>query len=257
MKKWSKDDAIEVINKQINQLDLVRQQGRKSREHIRWLANILRIIEEIFGTKSRYYMTLANFSWKENGNQIIHGWDFEDQIENNHRKAFLDQINQAEGLLLAALDHLEISDINEVYEKNVSGKEAGELLTLINISEKKLRKLIRQKPEKEKEVQDKYEDLLISSDIEYNREYPHITYSSKQYVPDFTFEKLDLAVEIKLCKSDEKLLIAQLNDDILAYKTKFKNLIFIIYDNGNIRDIDAFKNSFELHDNVIIQVIKH
>ena len=98
---------------------------------------------------------------------------------------------------------------------------------------------------------------MLANNIEYAKEFPHITYSSKQYIPDFSFEKFSLAVEIKLCKNDEKGLIAQLNDDILAYKTKFKSVLFIIYDLGNIRDIDTFKQSFEQYDDIIVQIIKH
>ena len=130
-------------------------------------------------------------------------------------------------------------------------------MTIINLGEKKLRKLIREIPSKEKEIQDKFEDLLIANDIEYAKEFPHILYSSKQYIPDFSFEKLNLAVEVKLCKAEEKLLIAQLNDDILAYRTKFKNILFIIYDLGTIRDLDNFKHSFDEYEDVIVQVVKH
>ena len=257
MKKWNKQEAINTINELINQLNIVRQSGRTSQEHIRWLANSLRILEEIFGKKSRYYQTLANFSWSETGSRIIHGWDFNSQIEQGHNQAFLNQTRQSEGLLLAALDQLEASEISEVYEDEDSISGATELVTIINLAEKKLRKLIRETPNKEKEVQDKYEDLLLANNIEYAKEFPHITYSSKQYIPDFSFEKFSLAVEIKLCKNDEKGLIAQLNDDILAYKTKFKSVLFIIYDLGNIRDIDTFKQSFEQYDDIIVQIIKH
>ena len=88
-------------------------------------------------------------------------------------------------------------------EDSISG--ATELVTIINLAEKKLRKLIRETPNKEKEVQDKYEDLLLANDIEYAKEFPHITYSSKQYIPDFSFEKFSLAVEIKLCKMMKKV----------------------------------------------------
>jgi len=105
----------------------------------------------------------------------------------------------------------------------------------------------------------KYEDLLTAQDIEYAWEFLRIEYSSKQYVPDFSFENISLAVEIKLCKSanDEKAFIGQINDDMLVYKTKFDNLLFIIYDLGQIRNEDTFKYSFELHSNVVVRVVKH
>jgi hypothetical protein len=258
MKKWEKQEALNTISDLIHQLNSVRQSGRKSQDHMRWVTNALRILEEIFGRNSRYFQTLANFSWCETGTKVIHGWDFANQMEQNHVIAFLNQINQAKGLLLAAQDQLKSSNISDVHEGEgkIQVLETSKIITIMNLGEKKLRKLIREKPSKEKEVQDKFEDLLIANEIEYAKEFPHIMYSSKQYIPDFSFEKMNLAVEIKLCKNDEKVLIAQLNDDILAYRTKFKNILFIIYDLGNIRDIDNFKHSFD-SDDVIIQVIKH
>ena len=257
MKKWTKENAINAINDLITQIKVVKQSSRQSQEHMRWLANSLRILEEVFGQNSRYYLTLAKFSWHDTGNMLINGWDFEGQIEDKHLSAFKSRMNQAEGLLLAAQDQLKDSEISEVYEGKDTPPETRELITIINLGEKKLRKLIRTIPKNEKEVQDKFEDLLIANDLEYSKEHPHIEYSSKKYIPDFSFEKLNLAIEIKLCKSEDKNLIAQLNDDILAYRTKFKNILFIIYDLGNIRDIDNFKSSFESCNDVIIQIIKH
>ncbi|UMY64667.1 MULTISPECIES: hypothetical protein [unclassified Flavobacterium] len=257
MKKWKKEEALNALNDLINDLKGVRLSGRKSPEHTRWLANALRILEEIFGNKSRYCQTLASFSWRETGTRIVQGWDIEYEMEQHHVQAFLAQLNQAEGLLLAAQDQLRASDIDDVYEDKTQAIETSELITIINLGEKKLRKLIRETPAREKEIQDKFEDLLLGNDIDYAKEFPHIMYSSKQYIPDFSFERMSLAVEIKLCKSDEKGLIAQLNDDILAYRTKFKNILFIIYDLGNIRDVDNFNRSFDSYDDVIIQVIKH
>lgn len=134
---------------------------------------------------------------------------------------------------------------------------AGTILPYFSLSEHKLRKVIRTKPEREKEIQDQFENLLIGADIDFEREGPHIDYSSKAYIPDFSFNSIDLAVEIKLCKTEEKTFIQQINDDILAYKTKFNNLLFIIYDLGVIRDVDTFKQSFEETENVIVHVIKH
>jgi hypothetical protein len=257
MKKWDKKEAINAIQNLIDQIPNVRASGRKSQNHMRWLANALRLLEEIFGANSRYYLTLANFSWQQTGQMIFQSWDIEGAIEERHESAFREQMNQASGLLLAAKDHLDNSEISEVYEGKNTPDETSELFKIINLGANKLRKIIREIPEKEKDIQDKYEDLLVANDIDYAREFPHIEYSSKQYVPDFSFQKINLAVEIKLCKKDEKGLIAQLNDDILAYKTVFRNILFIIYDLGQIRDEDSFKSSFETNPDIIIQIIKH
>ena len=258
MKKWNKENALNAIDDLVDQIPTVCKSNRRSPLHMRWLANCLRILEEVFGQDSRYYLTIANFSWSETGNMLIREyWNLDYELEKRHNSAFITQMYQAKGLLLAAKDHLGQSEIAEVYEGKNTSTEASELIQIINLGEKKLRKLIRTLPEKEKEIQDKFEDLLLANDIEYSREHPHIEYSSKKYIPDFSFTKINLVVEIKLCKNDEKGLIAQLNDDILAYKTEFRNLLFIIYDLGQIRDIETFKNSFESNSEVIIQIIKH
>jgi len=54
-------------------------------------------------------------------------------------------------------------------------------------------------------------------------------------------------VEIKFCDraGREKEIIGEINDYIIAFKTKYPNLIFVIYDVGMIRDIAEFKGSFE------------
>lgn len=257
MKNWTKEQALESLDDLISKFSKLETQSRNSSIHMRWLANTMRLLEEVFGRNSTYYQTLKYFSWRETGDMLIHDYDIEGAIEFKHNTAYQNQLQQAKGLLLAAKDHLEQSDnISDVYDGKNTAPEASDLIQIINLGEKKLRKLIRVTPTSEREVQEKYEDLLIATDIEYAREFPHIEYSMKKYIPDFSIEKLDLAIEIKLCKKDPKSLIAQVNDDILAYKTKFKNLIFLIYDLGQIRDTDNFKTSIEENVNVIVQIIK-
>jgi hypothetical protein len=43
----------------------------------------------------------------------------------------------------------------------------------------------------------------------------------------------------------------------MAYKTKFGNVAFIIYDVGMIRDVDRFTAEFSCRDDVLITVVKH
>jgi hypothetical protein len=58
-------------------------------------------------------------------------------------------------------------------------------------------------------------------------------------------------------KDREKEIIAEINDDILAYKRKYGNLLFIVYDTGYIRDVDRFTGNFEDQDGVMVRVVKH
>jgi len=77
--------------------------------------------------------------------------------------------------------------------------------------------------------------------------------------PYFTFPPINLAVELKLCNRPEreKEIIAEINDDIVAFKTKYRNLVFAVYDLGFIRDMDRFSQAFEASEGVIVRVVKH
>ncbi len=44
--------------------------------------------------------------------------------------------------------------------------------------------------------------------------------------------------------------------DILAYQTKYANILFVVYDCGQIRDVERFIGSFESHPNVVVKVVK-
>lgn len=140
-------------------------------------------------------------------------------------------------------------------------KEKGstDMLKIITGIQRTLRKFFRSKPVSEKEVQDKLEDLFNAQQLKFRREQEHIPYSSKTYIPDFTFDDIGCVVEGKFCNSEgrEKELIGEINDDIQAYSTRYKNLIFVIYDAGGfMRDEEKFKQNIESK-SVVIEIIKH
>ena len=163
------------------------------------------------------------------------------------------------GILQSAIDELNRKSVDEVYEGRNTPPESSAILKVINLAEHKLRKVIRKTPKLEKEVQDCFESLLVGGDFTYKREFPKIEYSSKGYIPDFTFPRINLALDIKLCNraNREKKIIAEINDDIMAYKTQFANLLFVVYDVGHIRDRDVFVKTFQDTEGVIVSVIKH
>ena len=120
------------------------------------------------------------------------------------------------------------------------------------------RAAIFEDPKREKDVQNVLEILFRARDIDYRREKITIPYSSKTFVPDFTFESLDLALEVKLCRvaGNEKAIIDEVNADIPAFQTRYKSVIFLVYDLGHIRDVGLFKSGIESNADVYVQVIK-
>jgi len=165
----------------------------------------------------------------------------------------------ARGLLLAATDELQSSSTEEVYRGKDTPRESSDIMKVLLLVERKLRKVVRDTPERERDVQDALENLLIGADIDYSRETDSIEYSSKTYVPDFSLSRIDLALEVKLAAraGREKEIIGEINDDILAYKTRYGNLLFVVYDTGLIRDVDRFTSHFEQHEGVLVRVVKH
>ncbi|MFH1372440.1 MAG: hypothetical protein ABII79_01405 [bacterium] len=266
MAKWSKEEALRELHRLRVATEELKSQRRYSADHTRWLVNCLELLEDVFGHDSRYYMTFAKLEWQRTGTVLVGGpgdpWGSRNPaaaLEREHQEAYVATLDSASGLLQAASDLLEQSELAEVYQGKDTPPESSAIVRIINLCDRQLRKVIRDKPRKEKEVQDGLENLLIGATVEYARESDHIEFSSKTYVPDFTFSKIDLALEVKLCGSNEreKAMIGEISDDILAYQTKYGNLLFVIYDNGFIRDTDRFKRDFERSENVIIVVVKH
>lgn len=263
---WTKDSAYEALTSLAAESLGLTRQTRFCEDHTRWTLKVLTLLEEVFGRESRYYLSFANFNWCRDGQFIIGGpgdpegsWNPGARIEKEHQKAYVSQLATARGLLLAAADHLERSGIESVYEGKNTPHESSDIIKVIGLAERNLRKVVRSRPERETEIQDLFENLLIGAEIVYSREADRVEYSSKTYVPDFTLAKIDMAIDMKLCNREgrEKDIIAEINDDILAYKTKYGNLLFIVYDIGFVRDIDRFVASFEKHPDVLVRVVKH
>jgi len=121
-----------------------------------------------------------------------------------------------------------------------------------------LRASIYTDPSNERDVQNVLETIIRARALSFLREKVHIKYSSKTFVPDFTFDSMSLAIEVKFCNrpEKEKVIIDEINADIPAYQTKFKRLIFVVYDLGYIRDVAQFKSDIEDNLNVYVSVIK-
>ena len=134
-------------------------------------------------------------------------------------------------------------------------KEIEAIIDFISVN---LRPSIFDDPKNEKDLQNIVEVMLRAREYEYRRELVKIPYSSKTYIPDFTFEVLHLALEMKLCNSKDRVkeMIDEINGDIPPYQTRYENVIFAIYDLGYIRDVAEFKGSIERNPNVYVVIVK-
>jgi len=82
---------------------------------------------------------------------------------------------------------------------------------------------------------------------------------AKGFRPDFIVERLELALEVKLAKPghDAAMIQEEIAADISAYRTKWKQLLFVIYDIGVIADPYRIRQSNIALFGVSVVVIKH
>jgi hypothetical protein len=130
--------------------------------------------------------------------------------------------------------------------------------------EANLRRAVLTRPEREKDVQDVIEQLLIGRGLEkglqYDRETGRVKISAKEVVPDFVLLQLATAIEAKLVKEQTRLgeVVDQINADIQAYGKAYDVLVFVVYDiAGLIRDDSEFRRDLEATDGVRVIVLKH
>lgn len=263
--RWTKDTALAQLDLLRTQVNDLSDEQPMSEELTRWIFNTRRFLGEVFGEASVYFTAFAAMQWNSTPSGTIGGpnrpmesMDPNLGIRRLQREALTRNLTAARGLLAAASDELRERSLEEVYDGKNTGPEASVIMKILSLAERKLRKTIRDMPTAEREVQDRFEDLLNGAEISFRREQERVSYSSKTYTPDFTVDSADLAVEIKFCGSEgrEKEIIAEINDDIMAYRKRWGNVVFVIYDVSHIRDTEMFSQQFE-DAGVLVRVVKH
>jgi hypothetical protein len=144
------------------------------------------------------------------------------------------------------------------YLQSKLGKKQQEHEQIIDVIRANLRPAIYEDPKHEREVQNALETIFRARTLDFRREKETVPYSSKRYIPDFTFDRIGLAVEVKLCKAKdrEKEMIDEINADIIGYAGRYDRCVFVIYDLGFIRDVAAFSGDIEENPGVHVLIIK-
>ena len=157
--------------------------------------------------------------------------------------------------------YLNASVLREVLESQL-GVIQDETEALRDFFQARLRSAILERPTREHDVQDVIEQLLIGRGLQkgsdYDREVGRVKVSAKEVVPDFVLVRLGLAIELKLISRADRVkeAIDEINADITAYSKAYRNLLFVVYDLGFIRDELEFRQDLERTDNVSVIVVK-
>jgi hypothetical protein len=142
--------------------------------------------------------------------------------------------------------------------ETITQRDVQSGFTLVSSFQQHLRPMMRESPKHEREVQDRVEDLLSVRDVPHSREAEQFQYSSKSYRPDFVLTESRTALEVKLSKpGNVPQIIAEINDDIVAYLTHYRQALFIVYDLGGIRDEARFRKDLQANGKVVVIVVKH
>lgn len=143
------------------------------------------------------------------------------------------------------------------------GVKTDRIHSLTDFFQANLRKAVFTQPEREVEIQNSIEQLLIgrglTKGIDYDRETGRVKVSIKEVIPDFILPKLNMAIEVKLSKDRDKSkqIVDEINADIVAYGKQYTSILFIVYDLGSIRDEVEFKHDLETDDGVSVIIVKH
>lgn len=137
-----------------------------------------------------------------------------------------------------------------------------EFENLENFISSRLRSSVFRKPEKEQEIQDVIETLLIgkgmSKGSDYDRETGKIEFSGKEFIPDFIINNLGLCIEVKLLRQGKKSsIIEEICADITAYSTAYSKQLFVIYDLGVIQNEYEFKKDIQGKGDIKVVIVKH
>jgi hypothetical protein len=157
----------------------------------------------------------------------------------------------------AELAAMELNSLATYLQSKV-GRKQQEYEQIIDVIRANLRPAIYDEPKHEREVQNALETIFRVRNLDCNREQQTVAYSTKRYIPDFTFDRIGLAVEVKLCpdKDRERRMIDEINADIIGYGGRYDRCLFVAYDLGFIRDEAKFSRDIEANPNVHVVVIK-
>jgi hypothetical protein len=144
------------------------------------------------------------------------------------------------------------------YLQSKLGKTQQEHEQIIDLIRLNLRQAIYQDPKHEREVQNALDIIFNARNLDFRREKDTVPYSTTHYIPDFTFNRIGLAVEVKLCKDKdrEKDMIREINDDIIGYAGRYDRCVFVLYDLGFIRDVAGFSGDIEKNSGAHVLIVK-
>lgn len=149
--KLTKDEASAELEVLADQTHALQKFKRKGEEHIRWIAKTQRYLKEIFGENSKYIKEFSSLSWTKDGQYFIGGPTHIDEsfnpqigIERVNQEAYIEQLEIARGVLLAAKDEIEeAEEFNTPIDAQESKIQSFSIIDTESMTEAQLLGIIR------------------------------------------------------------------------------------------------------------------
>jgi len=161
----------------------------------------------------------------------------------------LDHVDQAIGAYEALRD-----------QTGLVKTEQRETIDVVDAIERALRPRFKDGPPgNEDAVQDAVEGILDAIGVRYTRDKETIVAGARATKPDFVLTDLDSALEVKFARGRHggSEVQEEIHADITAYRTRWKHLIFVIYDCGVIADPHAMVRENQRLFGVRLVIVKH
>lgn len=198
-----------------------------------------------FATRAKSLMTVSSMFYTFNVEEMP---SWADTLWPTQKK-ILEQVLISARMLLSSLEG-SIDFIDDEFDN------------LENFLQSRIRSAVFYKPDKEIEVQNVIETLLLGRGLakgaDYDRESGKFEFSGKEYIPDFIIPKMSLCIEVKLLREGKKSkIIEEISADITAYKKAYTRQLFVVYDLGVIQNEIEFKRDIEMSEGVKVIIVKH
>jgi len=114
------DEAIRILRQLIEEIPSIREAGRYSGTHLRWLQNTLFEATRMFGSRSVVPANLQQLTWSmPNGVlPVMPPWELRDYIDSKHVEHFEKDIERAQGFLQSAIDQLERVGLDQLRQES-------------------------------------------------------------------------------------------------------------------------------------------
>lgn len=264
----TKEKAIELLQKQIDSVEQVKQQERFSQEFKKWRRDSEIIIEKIFGNQTRHLNDFKDISYRRLQRVGFDATAYEKEIAD--QKGFIGGMNTAKTILTSMRDELvEFSNIDnkgEVVEDNPLAK-IEKICNRFHLVARQIR--ARHDNRQTIDIEDEYDvqDLLHAIlKLEFDDIRPEEctpSYAGKSSRMDFLLKKENIIIEVKKTRKGltEKEVGDQLLVDIQRYQQypDCKCLVCFVYDpDGRISNPRGLENDLSktVEDLRVITIIR-